>query len=582
MRTAGHFIWEVRAARGSLRLGQVVGAIFLLAATAWLKPIVSYVYDAVRMSDWDQTTATVLAVEFDPEPDDDAPPLRVRYRYRYGDVNYEGSRADIAQGRYFFSELLSEMAVELVKHQGEASSVDCFVNPGLPTESVLDRKFYATVFGVRVLVVAVLAAVGGLTFGLFTREIAARRHREELRAIHPNQPWLWRDDWAAGRIHSSTGADTRILLGVALVYLVVVLPLGLWILFENGGAIWSLPGGTLIVLGWGAFNMARQSLQKSRRHDAAEFQLAGATGVIGGPLAGVAVLRMAPSDDAQFRVSLECIELRHGGGEEEGISEVVLWRDSTVIVKTLPTNLPRTTAVPVYFAIPFNSQPSQTETGASIVWRLKVGPEGQAGLQGYAMFETPVFRTPESSRKYKGDPALMQQYEAKAADLTTVLKNAGCHIARLPDGGELIRFSLIRKLILFAGVAILLACAIAIALILKFLYFFGWAIFPGVFGVAVLLGVTEMLLWQCRIEVRPESIQLTSGLAGFRKQRSFARDEELELLAGTEFAMREKTWYAVYLSAADGQRFLVAKRLPSQREAEMLAAWLQEKLQRAA
>ena len=99
MRTAGHFVWEVRAARGSLRLGQVLGAIFLLAATAWLKPIVSYVYDAVRMSDWDQTTATVLAVEFDPEPepDDHAPPLRVRYRYRHGNASYEGNRADIAR-----------------------------------------------------------------------------------------------------------------------------------------------------------------------------------------------------------------------------------------------------------------------------------------------------------------------------------------------------------------------------------------------------------------------------------------------------------------------------------------------------
>src|SRR5688572_28612533 len=55
----------------------------------------------------------------------------------------------------------------------------------------------------------VFAVVGtGLLLAVMAGRRAGRR-RERLEASHPEEPWLWREDWAAGRVkdaHPSTAA----------------------------------------------------------------------------------------------------------------------------------------------------------------------------------------------------------------------------------------------------------------------------------------------------------------------------------------------------------------------------------------
>lgn len=577
MPSTSFVVWNVRAPQRFLRLGQIVGVVLLVGAALRAGSIVSYAFDGVRMRDWEEVPAVLREFAIVPEPkfDDELPPLRVRYHYRFREADYEGKRADIAQGWYVVGRFLKDQAAELEEHHHDATPVTCYVNPARPEESVLNRRFYSTVFAFRVALFSVLLLGGVAFFGLSSVGLKRRRFCEQQQQRHPDEPWRWQADWAAGRIRSASRIDTWVLLGLAGAYLFVVLPLGLAVLRELGRDLWSVPGAILLLLAWGAFNVARQRLMQKGRLDAGEFQLAGPTGVIGGPLSGVAVIPMKFPEDALLRVSLECrrIEKR---GKHAGVTDTVLWRDSTRLQATLAAAHPSTTAVPVYFAIPFNCEPTGPLGAATIHWKLKVGRDGDEGLQKYALFEVPVFRTPESSRHFKADRAVLQKYEAPL-ETPEVLRNAGCRVELLPNGGELLEFSLFRPLIFFGGLGILIACGAAIAAILHYFHF-GFAVMPGLFALVVLFGMWEMLFWKSRVEIRPEAITVTAGLLGLRQRRSLARDENRRLEAGTEFAMQEQTWYCVRLVTQDGQQILLAKRLPSQREADLLAAWLRERL----
>jgi hypothetical protein len=59
----------------------------------------------------------------------------------------------------------------------------------------------------------------GVGFGLVyalrrgTQPVLAR---DQMRMANPQQPWLWREDWAAGRIPASIGTRAPVLIGSAV------------------------------------------------------------------------------------------------------------------------------------------------------------------------------------------------------------------------------------------------------------------------------------------------------------------------------------------------------------------------------
>ena len=58
--------------------------------------------------------------------------------------------------------------------------------------------------------------------------------------------------------------------------------------------------------------------------------------------------------------------------------------------------------------------------------------------------------------------------------------------------------------------------------------------------------------------------------AGLGDESVFNRGEYRaigSLVGGLEFAMQERSWYCVRLVTKDGERYLLAKRIPTQREA---------------
>src|ERR1700687_3744166 len=68
---------------------------------------------------------------------------------------------------------------------------------------------------------------GGAGFGLvyaFRWGTRSAQARDRLRAANPDQPWLWREDWASGRIPASIGNSAVVLCGCAVLCFVIRAP----------------------------------------------------------------------------------------------------------------------------------------------------------------------------------------------------------------------------------------------------------------------------------------------------------------------------------------------------------------------
>ncbi|MEX2142908.1 MAG: DUF3592 domain-containing protein [Pirellulales bacterium] len=600
-------------ARGFLRFGQIVGLFLLLAAVYRVSPIVTYLWDAARMRAWEEVPATVLEADYrNLEEDDIRPRVFAEYRYTYGGVEYQGSRVDIAASPELVGEFQKQMADELKQHVNDGTPTTAYVNPSQPEDSVLYPRFIYTAFAARLLILFVFAFFGGLLFWLMT--YALRRQKQQVieERTHPEEPWLWRHDWANKLIRSSSYKLAWLVVLFAAIYLLVALPLALLVLQEWGRDILSVPGVILMLVGLAFFNAARLQLKVGKTFRGAEFRMSSVPGVIGGSLAGVVVLPQKMPDDTKFRVVLECAEYQHtrknpksisvGQSRSESVdaSEHIVWRENVVVERTLSVPDPNSTALPVYFSVPFECKPSGLTETMGIRWRVKAGIE-EPNFHRYATFEVPVFKTAESSPDFQPDLAVMQPFEA-VVDAKVAIERM-CRIEPLPNGGEKLRFSYTDYLVLVIALVVVAVCAGGVAAVFHFEAHPAWALVPGLFGLVIFLATSAMLLWGSSLAIQGDRVTVASGYAGMRKRFEVPLSEILDVEIEHEQRTHEQDHYCLNLkfrvpvpleeledednTPADldflrnekyTESLTIAKRLESRQQAEAVRRWLCEKL----
>lgn len=362
----------------------------------------------------------------------------------------------------------------------------------------------------------------------------------------------------------------------------------------------------MMVIGWAAFNLARQRLWIYRKYDFGEFQLADQTGVTGGPLYGAVTLPYRFPKDQTLRTSIECVALertiRKLSDRNQNIRETVLWRDSSLLQTTLDSPDPRKSLIPIYFAIPHQCRPSNPDGNPSIHWYLKVGPNGKEGPKQYAQFEVPVFETPDSSADFEADPEVMLSYEVPLR-LESVMQRAGCQVRQLAGGNEEINFSNFR-IVPFCAALLLITILTAGAVVIAFWTRPIWSIAPGIIAGIISLPLLHMTLWRGKLELGPDQSLASAGLLGFRKRVSLLPQAVHEIFTDVEYAMGDQSSYCLRLRTTmpevlgeleptaqieDSQdepdiddpvfeELIIARGLSSQKEAMMLADWLAEKI----
>lgn len=248
---------------------------------------------------------------------------------------------------------------------------------------------------------AVLMVLGVLV-GVVLPIIRARRAFKELdarKASAPEQPWLWRADWASRQIAGSYARQPgrRWLLAVA--WNAIALP-GAYVVTRQALATGQM--AQLLVLAFpviGLYLLGTAALftLRATRYGTTVLELTTLPGTIGGKIGGTIRVGRVLSPGNDLQVELACVRRITSGGRYQSTRETTLLR----VAQRVPAvgSEMGGVAIPFAFSIPGDAVPSGDQNGAgTVLWQVRARAE-MPGVDYAAAFDVPVFRPADSGRQ---------------------------------------------------------------------------------------------------------------------------------------------------------------------------------------
>lgn len=219
------------------------------------------------------------------------------------------------------------------------------------------------------------------------------------RNAHPDSPWMWREDWAAGQVKSSHGAVAVVSWLFAVVFSGFSVPLGLKapeVAAAEGMGVWVL-ASLFLLASIGLLYWAVQSTLRWNRFRRLSFEISTLPGVVGGQLRGTLHVGQIIQPEEGFTFLLSCVKRVRRARKTE---ERTIWQDEVRVPTARVERGALGSAVQVVFEIPFEVEPSSADATQlpSIQWRLEVSAE-LPGPDLHGIFDVPVFKTEESSEE---------------------------------------------------------------------------------------------------------------------------------------------------------------------------------------
>jgi hypothetical protein len=529
---------------------------------------------------WVETPATLLAADLEENHDGDGVTYRVTatYSYEYGGEAFTNARVGLHQGsdnsRYH-----QDRAQELEEIEKSGGKLSCYVNPRDPAQAMLFRELR-----VGPLLFELMFAVifGGVGFGLIAAAIWGAgkvKRQEQLKQALPDAPWQWRDDWASGRIRSSEGATAWVLSIFAIIWNAFCWPI-FWMVWNDqraGGppillaALFPAAGAFIGV--WAIYLWLRRL-----RWGVSEFEMAAVPGVLGGPLAGVIHAPGGVRPDEGFVLRLACQKTtrRTSGGDSSSETQT-LWENETRIFRDLATSEGNRTLIPVKLLVPFDLPSS----GEDVKWLLEAKAE-TVGVDYFASFEVPVFKTPASSARIDGETSAAESIaDDEPTDLATAAARLGGVLEPgMPDARS-IYFPAARNRGMAAFLAMFSLAWFGICCGL----FVGGAprVIPaamGLVGVLPLYAAISACFGSVRLEYNPRSVAYTRRVLGLGRRRELPRSQISVInvdRSGTTYNGR--AYRKIVASTVEPRDVTLLNEIGGFRDAERLAADMRQVLE---
>lgn len=243
-------------------------------------------------------------------------------------------------------------------------------------------------------VLLVLFAVT-VTVALVRKSLTRRREQKALSEQHPDQPWLWRRDWANRAVEDTRVISTGFLWFFGITWLLISSPVAYVMreqLRSDPGAWFALvfPVIGVLILLWAAYHSLRR-----RKYGVSVCHLEHVPVPIGKSLRGSIVARVRELPAEGFRLKLTNLRRRiTGSGKNRSVREDALWQDEQ-IVRTGAMPNPDGLRIPFSFHLPADGEPADDrDPNNRVIWRLEVEAE-VPGIDYKAQFELPVFSTGE-------------------------------------------------------------------------------------------------------------------------------------------------------------------------------------------
>ncbi len=423
------------------------------------------------------------------------------------------------------------------------------------------------------------AVFSGIGFGLMVATVfGARMHQRDLRrqAEHPSEPWLWRKDWAAGRIPSQTRSNMIGAWVFAILWNLVSAPIAFIIPKQAAknpavflGLVFPVAGVFLLI------RAIRQTLAYAE-FGKTYFEMAGVPGVIGRDLKGMIQARFPHSPDHGIHLRLSCVNrVTTGSGKSASTSEHILWRDEADLTAAQIYPGPAGTTIPVKFRLPWDAQATEKRSPRDeTLWLLEALAD-VPGVDYHDIFEVPVFRTQQTPAEPDPQAEPFGTHELAQPQVMTVevqASGAGTEFFFPAARNKGFAVSTTFFLLLFTG----MAC------------FLFYVHIPKVFGIGcaffslLMLYVTiQMWFATTRVLIGNGVLRLQAGLLGGGKTQEFPLpdlDGITSKITAQQGGAIGTPYYDIEMRLRGGKKFTLGRTLRDKHEAD----WLVQEMRRLA
>jgi len=445
---------------------------------------------------------------------------------------------------------------------------------------------------VTLVVGAMFALVGG---GIIAGAYYGRGkllEQQQLQRQYPDQPWMWRPDWAKGRVDSDAQTTMYFAWGFA----------GFWnaIAWVSAIAGWEqLSGfddprllllGLFPLIGVGLAAWAVTATLRHRKFGVSRLELSTLPGAVGGRLAGRIDTKLPEPPAGGIQLNLDCISRVRSGSGRNNTREHLLWKTDKHVPAPRLSRGWQGVSIPFEFAIPADAQETTRAAGSSVnrvLWRLSADAD-LAGVDFKARFETPVFRTGETPAPSTESAAESWTF-ASDREPEFDLQDA-TFIQRPSPLGEVEYYFPPRSQKRGA-----LASTIFLALwlgALRAMMYFGvpwfFQVVWALFALLILLAALDAWFGSTTIRIEAGRIHAAHGTLGRGKMRSIGFGEiatiktDVGSTQSESMTQSSRAWWNVKAARKDGGRdFLVAQNLRNRREAEWLAEQIRRRVENA-
>jgi hypothetical protein len=377
--------------------GKIFGTLFALpfaAVGVWMGwSIGSTLHDAWQMRDWVQVEAELLAGGYETRSGDESDTYEAyaEYRYHYAGRVYKGDRVSTASG----ADNIGDYQQDIGRHLGAAHSrgerIRVYVDPGHPSQSIIDRGVRWGLVGFKLVFVIVF---GGLGFGLLIYVWCAPGEKDKSDPVYSDKPWLLNEDWQSATVRSGSRKAMWFAWGFAVFWNAIssFAPFAAWREINENGNYIVLIALLFPLVGIGLLVWAIRQTLEWRRFGPAPVILDPFPGSIGGHVGGTIDLNLPYDPGSRFKLTLTNVHSYESGDSQ---NEKAKWQDS-IVAHAEPGG--KGTRLSFRFDVPDGLHESDVEQGKDyFIWRLHL----QAELPGTDLdrnYELPVYATAQQSR----------------------------------------------------------------------------------------------------------------------------------------------------------------------------------------
>jgi len=537
----------------------------------------SNLYDASKMRDWVPVEARLQAAGYETHDGDDSDTYRAYalYDYAYAGQHYSNDRVGIAGGADNVGDYQRDTGRRLREALSRQEPVTVFVNPGRPSESVIDRQARWGLIGFKAIFLIVF---GGAGAAMSAYALMARKSPVDTSGEATSSPWLLNEAWRTDSILSDAKKSVFGAWIFAVVWNAISAPLPFvaWREIAEKQNYIVLVGLLFPAIGLALIGWAIRRTLEWRRLGPAPVVLDPFPGAIGGHVGGTLDLRLPFDPGRNFSLTLTSVRsYMSGSGKNRSRKEKATWQD-TRLAHAEPGA--RGTRLSFRFDVPRDLAPSDAVRNKSEyhVWRLNLHAD-MPGADIDRDYDIPVYPTGAQSRRLPSrvvDAARVRQEQIDDAAVRKRLKVSEGY------GGKEIFFPAGRNA---GGAVVALVFGIGFAAAGWFLTtgegerLFG-SIFAGIGALVVLAGL-YMGLNSLRVTAGATEITSERRLAGIPvRQRSIRRSDfsgfRYKRSGRTQSGTRHVVYYTVYADDRHGNSIVIAEDFKGDSQAQAAIRWL--------